>query len=60
MQRLVGQELEMTPVLWVAEEGERMAFHAPFPPASWHPMPQPASREMIPHGNFWQDQRMRK
>lgn len=46
MQCLVGQELEMTQMLWVSEEGEHMGFHAPFSPTSWHPMPQAASWEM--------------
>lgn len=60
MQRLVGQELEMTQIFWVSEEGEHIGLHAPFSPTSWYPMPQAASWEMIAHGNFWQDQRMRK
>lgn len=51
MQRLVGQELEMTQMLWVSEEGEHMGFHAPFPPASRHPMPQGS---LVGNDSSWQ------
>lgn len=51
MQRLVAQELEMTQIFWVSEEGEHIGLHAPFSPTSWYPMPQGS---LVGNDSSWQ------